>query len=64
MDKSDLVYLQILYILDRNIRKLPAGDDEEDDIPNIRRETMVMSHPENTPRVSDFIGFLKVMSVN
>ncbi|XP_076100520.1 uncharacterized protein LOC143069661 isoform X9 [Mytilus galloprovincialis] len=36
--------------IDRNIRKLPAGDDEEDDIPNIRRETMVMSHPENTPR--------------
>ncbi|XP_052106748.1 mitogen-activated protein kinase-binding protein 1-like isoform X4 [Mytilus californianus] len=36
--------------IDRNIRKLPAGDDEEDDIPNIRRETMVMPHPENTPR--------------
>ncbi|XP_063418696.1 mitogen-activated protein kinase-binding protein 1-like isoform X3 [Mytilus trossulus] len=36
--------------IDRNIRKLPPGDDEEDDIPNIRRETMVMSHPENTPR--------------
>lgn len=55
VDSSDLIYLQILYFLDRNIRKLPLGDDEVDDIPHLRRETMVMSHPENTPRVSFII---------
>lgn len=35
---------------DRNMRKLPVGDDDEDDILSLRRETMIMSHPENTPR--------------
>lgn len=44
-DSSDLIYLQILYFLDRNIRKLPLGEDEVDDIPQLRRETMVLPHP-------------------
>ena len=35
---------------DRNIRKLPVGDDDEDDIPTLRRDTMIMPRPENTPR--------------
>lgn len=52
MDSSDEVYLQILYFLDRNIRKLPVGDDDEDDIPTLRRDTVIMPRPENTPRVS------------
>lgn len=49
MDNSELIYLQMLYFLDRKKPNFAEDTHADDDF---RRETLVLPKPKNTPAVS------------
>ena len=48
VDSDELIYQEVLSILDQKARKFQIREGS----PEIRRETMILPRPENTPRVS------------